>query len=76
MNINFLKFKIKTVRKLMYLLLEFLKPSNKYVVVCSQILDKLIVEYQMLSISINHKKYVHQRIISKKYKIKRLRRVS
>lgn len=85
MNINYLKYKIKLNRKVMYLLLEFLKPSNKYVVHCSQTLDKLIVEYQIASINANHKnalknnhdkKHFHEKNLRKKFKRKKLKRVS
>lgn len=55
MSLNYLKYKIKLNRKVIYFLLEFLEPSNKYVVRCSQNLDKLIVEYQIAAISANHK---------------------
>lgn len=84
MNINYLKYKIKLVRKVMYLLLEFLEPSNKYVVKCSQALDTLIVDFQRAAICANHKnslkhsqkKYYHEIHLRKKYKRKKLKRVS
>lgn len=85
MSLNYLNCKIKLNRKVMYFLLEFLEPSNKYVVRCSQNLDKLIVEYQIAAISANHKsilknnhekKSFHEKKLKKTFKRKKLKRVS
>ncbi|WP_055665711.1 aspartyl-phosphate phosphatase Spo0E family protein [Desnuesiella massiliensis] len=43
---KWLPTKIKLLRKALHILLLLKSPTNKYVVKCSQELDKLIVEYQ------------------------------
>ena len=45
MNIKIIKIQLEILRSILHFLLNFKKPTDKLVVICSQQLDQFIVRY-------------------------------